>query len=262
MVKNNNIFSQVEKGKLIMKYPFRMDLQLFADGSGASGGAAGSGGGGFSAAYVQELRDEAASWRVKLRSAEEELTEQKKLVKTANDSLEALQQTNKKFLDGVYESLALDQTKVTMEEIPGKIKEAFSKVNVPVEKAQDALKKSAFIASAVKSGIRKEALEDAFKLADFSNIKVDLDTMAVFPTDKDGNQLKEKDLPITGLDSLVTGLVKEKPWLVGKSNVGGSANPGGGSGTDDESSIGSDLGKKRAGQLTKFKDNQKHYFGD
>jgi len=254
VVKNND-FSLVEK----LRGPWKMDLQLFA---GESGEGSGGSGGGFSAAYVQELRDEAASWRIKLRAAEEELREQKGLVETATTKLQKIEEQNSEFLDGIYESLGLDKTKVSQDELPGKIKEALSKSNAPIEKAQDALKKSAFISAAVKAGIRKEALDDAFKLADFSNVKVDLDTMTVFPTDKDGNQLKDKDTPITGLDSIVSAMVKEKPWLVGKTAIGSPSNPGGGgSSEDDGDSFGESLGKKRSKQMNQFKDSQKHYFG-
>ena len=238
----------------------KLDLQLFADGDGAGVGGAGSGGGGFSAAYVQELRDEAASWRTKLRAAEAEVEKLKGEAATAATKITDLEGQSKTFLEGICTILGLDAQKVKPEEITAKIKEAASGSNVTVEKAQEALKKSAFIAAAVKRGIRKEALEDAYKLADFANVKVDLETMTVFPVDKDGNQIKEKDEPVTGLDALVDSMVKEKPYLAGKSSVGGPSNPPPGA-QDEPEGLGAKLGKQQKEQAKKHIESQSHYFG-
>lgn len=240
----------------------KLDLQLFADGDGAGAGGVGSGGGGFSAAYVQELRDEAASWRTKLRAAEAEVEKLKGEAATAATKITDLEGQSKTFLEEICIILGLDAQRVKPEEITAKIKEAASGSNVTVEKAQEALKKSAFIAAAVKRGIRKEALEDAYKLADFANVKVDLETMAVFPVDKDGNQIKEKDKLVTGLDSLVEGMVKEKPWLAGKtSGVGSPSNPGGGGGDAGEpEGFGAQLGKQQKELSKKHIESQSHYF--
>ena len=79
-----------------------------------------------------------------------------------------------------------------------------------------------------RQGVRKEALEDAYKLADFSGIKVDLESMTVFPVDADGKQLTQDDKPVTGLDSLVETMVKEKSWLLGAGSGSGSGQVGGG----------------------------------
>ena len=203
----------------------------FADGGGDSGGGSG---GGFSSAYVQELRDEAASWRTKLREAERERDEVKRQLTTANEKIVGLEGQNKTLLGSVCEVLQLDATKAKPEDITAKIKEAMSSSNVTVEKAQEALRKAAFMASAVKQGIRKEALEDAYKLADFSGVKVDLESMTVFPVDAEGKQLTQDDKPVTGLDSLVESMVKEKNWLLGagggSGQVGGGTNPPGAGG--------------------------------
>lgn len=238
----------------------RLDLQLFADDGGSGGGS--SGGGGFSAAYVQELRDEAASWRTKLRAAEAEAEKHRQQAEEATTKVTGLEGQNKAFLEGICKILGLDAQKVKPEEITAKIKEAASGSNVTVEKAQEALKKSAFIAAAAKRGIRKEALEDAYKLADFANVKADLETMSVFPVDKDGNQIKEKDKPVTGLDSLVENMVKEKPWLAGKTGgVGSPSNPGGGAGsTDEPEGFGAQLGKQQKELSKKHIESQSHYF--
>ncbi len=211
---------------------------------------------GYSAEYVQELRNEAASWRTKLREAEEE---NRKLKAQISD----LDGQNKTFLESVCGALGLEVSKVKPEDVAAKIKEAITRSNVTVEKAQEALRKSAFIASAVKQGIRKEALEDAYKLADFSSVKVDLESMSVYPVDAEGKQVVGKDNnPVTGLDSLVEGMVKEKTWLLGKAgSVGSSSNPGGGGEPPGEpEGFGAELGKKRKEQSKKHSESQNLYF--
>lgn len=205
----------------------------FADGGGDSSGGSG---GGFSSAYVQELRDEAAGWRTKLREAEKERDDLKGQLTAASEKYAGLEGQNKALLESVCSVLGLDASKVKPEDITAKIKEAMSSSNVTVERAQEALKKAAFMASAVKAGVRKEALEDAYKLADFSGIKVDLESMSVFPVDAEGKQLTQDDKPVTGLDSLVETMVKEKSWLLGASGasgqVGSGTNPPGAGGGD------------------------------
>jgi len=236
----------------------RINLQLFADGDPPPA----RGGGGYSAEYVQELRNENASWRTKLRATEEENTKLKTQLTEANQKVTDLEGQNKTFLESVCKVLGLDADKTKPEDVAAKIKEATSSSNVTAEKAQEALRKSAFMASAVKQGIRKEALEDAYKLADFSAVKVDFETMSVFPVDKDGKQLTEDDKPVTGLDALVEGMVKEKPYLLGKSGgVGSPSNPGGGGKTTDEpEGFGAALGKKQKEQSQKHIESQSHYF--
>lgn len=197
----------------------------FADGGGDSGGGSG---GGFSAAYVQELRDEAASWRKKLREAEGESEKLKGQLEEATKKATGFEEQNKSLLESVCSTIGLDAAKAKPEDITAKIKEATSSSNVTVEKAQEALKKAAFMASAVKAGVRKEALEDAYKLADFSGIKVDLESMTVFPVNADGKQLTQDDKPVTGLDGLVEAMVKEKNWLLGTGGSGASGQVGGG----------------------------------
>jgi hypothetical protein len=253
-------------GGRLFAYPFGKLTPVCFDGGGGSGGGGGAGGGGFSAAYVQELRDEAASWRKKLRTAEEDNEKLNTQLTEANKKATDLEGQNKAFLESVCGVLQLDATKAKPEDITAKIKEATLSSNVTVEKAQEALRKASFMASAVKAGVRKEALEDAYKLADFTNVKVDLESMSVFPVDKDGKQLTQDDKPVTGLDSLVETMVKEKAWLLGKSGgtsgIGGSSNPGSDQpGGDDAGAFGASLGKKQAEQLGKQQDSQKHYFG-
>ena len=220
-------FRRKTRSLLVSRKPRFLNLQMFADGGGDPPP---KGGGGYSAEYVQDLRNENASWRTKLRDAEGENDKLKTQLGEANKKVTDLEGQNKTFLESVCSTLGLDASKVKTEEVTAKIKEATSSSNVTVEKAQEALRKSAFIASAVKQGIRKEALEDAYKLADFANVKVDLDSLSVFQVDKDGKQIVGKDnAPVAGLDSLVDALAKEKAYLLGKSGgVGGSSNPGGG----------------------------------
>lgn len=165
----------------------KLNLQLFADSGGGGGSpSVPRSGGGYSAEYVQDLRNENASWRTKLRAAEEENSKLKTQLDAANQKAIDLEGQQKTFLENVCKVLGLDASKIKPEDVPDKIKEATSSNNAIVEKAQEALRKSAFIAAAVKQGIRKEALEDAYKLADFTNVKADLETMSVFLVDKDG----------------------------------------------------------------------------
>ena len=236
-----------------------LNLQMFADGGGDPPP---KGGGGYSAEYVQDLRNENASWRTKLREAESENEKLKTQLGEVNKKATDLEGQNKTFLESVCSTLGLDASKVKTEEVTAKIKEATSSSNVTVEKAQEALRKSAFIASAVKQGIRKEALEDAYKLADFSSVKVDLETTSVFQVDKDGKQIMKDSNPVAGLDSLVEGLAKEKAYLLGKSGgVGGSSNPGGGGqGAGEPEGFGAELGKKQKEQSKKSSESQNLYF--
>ncbi|HHU97972.1 MAG TPA: hypothetical protein GXX67_12050 [Petrimonas sp.] len=216
---------------------FRMFTPVCFTGGGGGGDGAG-GSGGFSAAYVQDLRDEAAGWRRKLRATEEDNEKLKTQLTEANKKATDLEDQNRAFLESVCGVLGLDASKIKLEDatetVTTKIKEATSSSNVTVEKAQEALKKAAFMASAVKAGVRKEALEDAYKLADFTNVKVDLESMSVFPVNADGKQLTQDDKPVTGLDSLVESMVKEKNWLLGagggSGQVGGGTNPPGAGG--------------------------------
>ncbi len=253
-----NIIPVQEIGKVKRSRFF--NLQLFAD----DGDPPPAKGGGYSAAYVQDLRDEAANWRKKLRKAEEERDDYKTQMEAANKKVIDLEGQNKTFLESVCKVLELDASKVKPEEVVAKIKEATSQSSVTVEKAQEALRKAAFMASAVKQGIRKEALEDAYKLADFSAVKVDLESMTVYETDKDGKQVVGKDNnPVTGLDSLVEGMAKEKSWLLGKtsSGIGGSSNPGGeGEPPGEPEGFGSKLGKKQKEQSKKSNESQNLYF--
>ena len=226
-------FRRKTRSLLVSRKPRFMNFQMFAEGGGDPPP---SKGGGYSAEYVQDLRNENASWRTKLREAESENEKLKTQLGEVNKKATDLEGQNKTFLESVCTVLGLDASKVKTEEVTAKIKEATSSSNVTVEKAQEALRKSAFIASAVKQGIRKEALEDAYKLADFSSVKVDL-------------------------DSLVENLAKDKAYLLGKSGgVGGSSNPGGGD-TPAADEYGKEAAKRQADQTKTVVDGQKHYFG-
>jgi len=50
--------------------------------------------------------------------------------------------------------------------------------------------------------------------------------MSVFPVDAEGKQLTQDDKPVTGLDSLVETMVKEKSWLLGASGASGQVGSG------------------------------------
>ncbi len=199
-----------------------MDLQVFAEGDPKPGS-------GFSAEYVQDLRNENAAWRTKLRTAEDELAKAKTQIDELSKKVTGLEGQNKSQLDEIRQALKLDAS-AKLEDVITKIKESATKSNVSVEKAQEALRKASFMTSAIKHGIPKEVLEDAYKLADFSSVKVDLESTSVFPVDKDGKQLTKDGKPITDLDSLVETMVKEKPFLVAgtkSGSIGSPSKPGG-----------------------------------
>ena len=245
--------SKVDKSKIIKRIRF-LNLQLFAEGDPPAKG-------GYSAEYVQELREEAASWRKKLRTAEEERDDFKSKLETANKKTSDLEGQSKALTESVCKVLGLDASKTDTDAIVVRIKEATAGNNVTVEKAQEALRKSAFIAAAVSKGIKKEALEDAYKLADFSSVKVDLEAMSVFQVDKEGKQIMKDNNPIAGLDSLVEGLAKEKPYLAGKvAGVGSSTNQGGDLSAETEGELGKQLGAHNATVQKTQIEQQGHYF--
>ena len=251
-------FRRKTRSLLVSRKPRFMNFQMFAEGGGDPPP---SKGGGYSAEYVQDLRNENASWRTKLREAESENEKLKTQLGEVNKKATDLEGQNNAFLGSVCNILGLDASKAKPEDVAAKVKEATSQSNVTVEKAQEALRKAAFIASAVKQGIRKEALEDAYKLADFSSVKVDLDSLSVFQVDKDGKQIMKDNNPVAGLDSLVENLAKDKAYLLGKSGgVGGSSNPGGGD-TPAADEYGKEAAKRQADQTKTVVDGQKHYFG-
>ena len=240
---------------------FVRNLALYSDGGGGGGDDPPKGGGGYSAEYVRSLRDENAGWRTKLRASEDTNKDLISKLDAANAKIKDLEGQSKSFTDTLCKALGLDASKIDADAlastITSKIKETAEGSGTVSEKAQEALKKSAFIAAATKAGITDPSvLEDAYKLADLSGTKVDLETLSVFPVDKDGKQLTKDDKPITGLDSLVEGLVKEKSYLVGKvnKNVGGPGSPGGDGGgnlTEEEQ------GKKIAEDRMKARKEQK-----
>ncbi len=209
--------------------PTQMDLRLFDGGGGGDGGDPPARGG-FSAQYVQELRDEAAGWRTKLRTAEEARDDFDKKLKTANQKVTDLEGQQKTYNESICKALGLDPSKAKAEEITAKITEVSNGSEAVVKKAQDALKKSVFMAEASKAGVKLEALEDAFKLADLESVKVDLASMSVYQVDADGKQITKDGKAVAGLEDLAKTLVKEKPYLVGKAlgGVGGAGSPGGG----------------------------------
>lgn len=232
-----------------------IDLQLFGDGEPSAKT------GGYSAEYVQELRNEAASWRTKLRENEAELKKVKDQIPDLTKKIADADARFEKFFSKIREVLKLDES-VKPEDIPAKIKEATATSIASVEKAQEALRKSAFMTSAIKQGIRKEALEDAYKLADFSNVKVDLESTSVFQVDKDGKQIQKDGKPIVGLDSLVETLVKEKSYLVGNrvTTIGSPSNPSRDQSKSSEESFGTVLAKSRRGLDQKLSKHREQYF--
>ncbi len=223
-----------------------MDLQMFAEDPPPGGGDSG----GYSAQYVSDLRDENANWRKKLRAKEEEAEGLQKKIDDVNKTNKELQDQNDAFLVEARQVLGLDAN-TESQKVLEKVKEISSGSTETTKKAQEALRKSAFMTSATKQGIDPKVTEDAYKLADFNHVKVDLESMSVFPVDKDGKQVTKEDKPVTGLDSLVEEMVKEKPYLAGKkqTQIGGGSNPPGGGETPPEDGYGKQLAARKAEQV-------------
>lgn len=198
-------------------------LNTFAPDDGAGGG----GGGGpssnphetFSREYVQDLRNESAEYRTKLRAAEAARDE-------ALGKHKSLEETTNAVLSRARELLKLD-TKADHATVTQKLAERLAASDSLTGRAQEALLKAAFIAGAGKANLIDS--DAAFKLANLKDVKVDLESMSVYPVDKDGKQVTKDGKPVTGLDDIIAALVKEKPYLAGKAgstSVGGSSNPG------------------------------------
>lgn len=199
-------------------------------------GGGGTSGGGYSAEYVRDLRDEAANWRTKLRAAEEENAKFKEQLDDANAKVKEIEEQRNTFLAEVCGILGLD-AKSDAKAVIGKVKDISAGIDAVTGKAQEALRKAAFMAAATKHGIDPKVAEDAYKLADLSKVKADLESLSVYPVGDDGKQLAGKDgKPVIGLDGIVEALVKEKPYLAGRpgsTSVGSASNPGPGGPVDD-----------------------------
>ena len=194
-----------------------MDIQLFAEGDKppATGNPAET----FSREYVQDLRNEAAEYRTKLRAAETARDEALSKHKTAEEGFTAL-------LGRTREVLKLD-AKADAATVTQKLFEALTGSDSLTKRAQEALLKAAFLSAAGKANLIDS--DAAFKLANLKDVKVDLESMSVYPMDKDGKQVTKDGKPVTGVDDIITTLVKDKPYLAGKAggtSVGGGSNPG------------------------------------
>ena len=212
--------------------PLRFRGCLEGDGGGSGGGQTG----GYSADYVRDLRDENATWRKKLRTAEEDNDKLKKQFDEATAKTKDLEGQQNTFLGEVRESLGLD-AQADAKAVIAKVKDISAGINAITGKAQEALRKAAFMAAATKHGIDPKVADDAFKLADLSKVKVDLESLSVYPVGENGKQLNDKDgKPVAGLGGIVEALVKEKPYLAGKggsTSVGSASNPGTGGPVDE-----------------------------
>lgn len=208
-----------------------MKLQMFADGGQSGAGSGGNHGGGshgetFTAEYVKDLRNEAADYRTKLRAAEQARDEAVNKLKTTEDGTNAL-------LGRARELLKLD-AKVDLHAVTQKLTEVVGSSDAVTKKAQEALRKAAFVAAATKANVID--IDAAYKLADLTSVTVDMETSEVYPVDKDGKRVTKDGKPV-GLESIIDALVQSKPYLAGKAqtaNVGGASNPGGGQGGDQD----------------------------
>ncbi len=206
------------------------DLQLFADGDGAGGNPppAGNPAQTFTADYVRDLRNESAEYRTKLRATETERD-------TLQTRLKALEDGSNALLERAREALKLD-AQADFAAVTTKLVEVAGASEGMAKKAEDVLLKAAFLASAAKANVVDP--DAAFVLADLASVKTDLESMSVFPVDKDGKQLTKDGKPVTGLDDVVTTLLEAKPYLKGQGaggstgQVGGGTNPPGAGGGD------------------------------
>ncbi len=212
--------------KLRLRYPWLR----FVDGGGTGGGAGGDGGGHgsggqvFSAEYVRDLRQEAAEYRTKLREAEKTRDDALGKLKTIEDGTSAL-------LGRARELLKLD-AKADLSAVTQKLAEVVGSTDAVTKKAQEALRKAAFVAAATRANVID--VDAAYKLADLGSVAVDLETSSVYPVDQVGKQLVKDGKPV-GLESIVEALIQAKPYLAGKAapaNVGSGSNPGPGARLD------------------------------
>ena len=187
-----------------------INLQLFADGQAGSGDggqqgqapAGGQGGGSnepktFDEAYVKQLRDEAASHRVKAKEFE--------------DKLKALEAQSKEFPAKLLKALGLepDPNKAWEKQV----EEAKTAAQAATEKANQRLIRAEVKVLAKDLGIVDP--DAAFALADLSKVQV------------------AEDGTVSGVMDALEALVKAKPYLVGKAGQGGvgsGSNPGAGAG--------------------------------
>lgn len=212
------------------RFRLRYPWLRFADGGGSGGDGGNNGGGGagqvFSAEYVKDLRNEAADYRTKLRAAEQARDEAVNKLKSIDDGTNAL-------LGRARELLKLD-AKADLSAVTQKLSEVVGSSDAVMKRAQEALRKAAFVSAATKANVID--IDAAYKLADLGSVAVDMETSNVYPVDKDGKQLMKDGKPV-GLESVIETLVKDKPYLAGKvqtANVGGASNPGGGQGGDQD----------------------------
>lgn len=217
--------------------------------------------GGYSEELVRDLRDENASWRTRLRETEQERDKLLSKVEEANTKISVLEEQHSAFLRDVCEVLELDSSKAKESEIPSIIDKAVNSNKDMFTKAEQTLKKSAFTTSAVKQGVDKKILEDAYKLVNFDNVKVDFETMTAYQLDAEGKPLEKDGKRVDGLDDLVIDLIKEKPWLKGKpAIIGNPSNPKEVQIDKEEDSIGKRLGAKRKEVADQFQKQQDYYF--
>lgn len=167
-----------ELGKKLIR---EFDLQLFAGGDDGGG----SGGSGqtppsrgqetFSADYVRDLRNESAEYRTKLRAAETAR-------ETAEVKLKALSEGSDALLAKAREVLGLDaQSDLTA--VTAKLVETVGASDNLTQKAQEALRRAAFLAAAAKANVID--VDAAYKLADLKSVKTDLESMSVYSVDKE-----------------------------------------------------------------------------
>lgn len=204
--------------KLTIGYPFAIPFLMDGDGGTGSGGSA-NGAETYSKEYVQDLRREAADYRTKLRTAEDERDKFKTQAETAESK-------NNTFLGKVREILKLDAN-TDLETLSAKLEQAIKNADSMSEKAKSALLKAAFNDAAAKASLVDA--DAAFKLADLASVNVDLESLTVYPVDADGKQIQKDGKAVLGLSGIVEAMAKEKPWLVGKpgtSSVGSGSNPG------------------------------------
>jgi len=154
---------------------------------------------------------------------------------------------HKRNVNTVFQSYALFPHMTIIENVAFGLKRRGDKE--AMKKAQEALMKAAFAAAATKANVID--VDAAYKLADLGSVKADLESMSVYPVDKDGKPLTKDGKPVTGLDDVVTALLTAKPYLKAQGGVGGTSGQIGG-GTNPPGAGGAEVNpwKKETFNLT------------
>lgn len=168
--------------------PYKLDLQLFADSGGEEGEGAGNGGEGGEKTFTQAELDRILADRLDRDRKKYADYDDLKAKITEFERAEAERQ---KQAMTEQERLAAEKA-----EAERKAQEAEDRAAQTLAAANERLIKAAFMLKARAANVREDALDDAFKLADFSGVTVGDDGSAI------------------GVDEVVTALIASKAFLL------------------------------------------------